>query len=247
MRTLKAAAGLARSFVVYYGQVWRNAGRRRFYGEFLREGDLAFDVGAHVGDRVRTWRQLGARVIAVEPQPALTAVLRRLYGKDSGVIIEPRALGATPGTATLHVSTASPTLATLSAGWVEQAQHEPRFRDVTWDRAVQVEVTTLDALIATHGAPRFCKIDVEGFEFDVLRGLTQPLPALSFEYLTETKQQVQACVNYVASLGAYRFRSSSVETMKWSQPRWLSAQEMCEWLDKLTLRDGSGDVYAQLP
>ena len=73
----------------------------RFYGAFLGPGDVGFDVGAHVGSRVRAWRALGARVVAVEPQPDFARILRLFFGRDSGVTIVPKALGAQPGTARL--------------------------------------------------------------------------------------------------------------------------------------------------
>ena len=44
--------------------------------QFVRPGDLVFDVGAHVGDRIAAFRRLGARVVAVEPQPALVRTLQ---------------------------------------------------------------------------------------------------------------------------------------------------------------------------
>lgn len=246
MRTLRRLGGVARSFVIYYGQAWRNAGRRRFYGQFLGPGDLAFDVGAHVGDRVRTWRQLGARVVAVEPQPVMADVLQRLYGKDHGVALERVALAATPGRATLHVSTSTPTLTTLSTAWMNEVQADERFRSTRWDEQVEVEVTTLDALIRRHGTPRFCKVDVEGHELAVLEGLSRPVEALSFEYIPVAKASAQACVRRLAALGPYHFRSSRVETMKWSEDRWLTAEEMVAKLEGLALNDRSGDVYARL-
>ncbi len=246
MRRVRRLAGVARSLVTYYGQVWRNAGRRRFYGQFLGPGDLAFDVGAHVGDRVRTWRQLGARVVAVEPQPVMAALLQRLYGRDDGVVLEPVAVGARPGRATLHVSSRTPTVTTLSEAWTRQVQADARFRRIDWDEAVDVPVTTLDALIARHGVPRFCKVDVEGFELPVLEGLSRPLEALSFEYLPVAKAAAQACVRRLAALGPYRFRSSRVETMRWAEDAWLSADGMCTRLEALPIEARSGDVYARL-
>jgi FkbM family methyltransferase len=238
--------GVVRSLAMYYGQFWRNGGRRRFYGQFLRPGDLAFDVGAHVGDRVRTWRQLGARVIAIEPQPVMANLLRRLYGNDDGVTLVADALGARPGRATLHVSSLTPTLTTLSSGWMRDVQADERFRSTEWDTSVDVEVTTLDALITKYGVPRFCKIDVEGFELEVLRGLSTPIDAVSFEYIPVAKALAQTCVRHLAALGPYRFRSSRVETMRWSDERWLTADEMVAKLESLALYDRSGDVYARL-
>jgi FkbM family methyltransferase len=246
VRALRHAYGLGRSLVTYYGQVWRNAGRRRFYSQFVSSGDLAFDIGAHVGDRVRTWLQLGARVVAVEPQPSMLRVLRRLYGERRQVAIEPVAVGSKVGKATLHVSSATPTVSTLSSAWIQRVQEDVRFQSTRWDETVEVEVTTLEQLIAQHGVPRFIKVDVEGLELEVFKGLSRPIEALSFEYLPVSKSIAQDCVRLLSGLGPYRFRSSQVETMRWAQERWLEPAEMVDHLEGLPLLDGSGDVYARL-
>ena len=67
-------------------------------------GDLVFDIGAHVGDRVASFRRLGARVVAVEPQPALATTLKLLYGRDADVTIEATAVGRAPGTTDLMIN-----------------------------------------------------------------------------------------------------------------------------------------------
>src|SRR5437762_7152286 len=143
--------GIARSLVMYHGQPGRQRRMRRLYGEFLGPGDLAFDIGAHVGSRVRAWRRLGARVIAVEPQPDCLTVLRLLYRRDPAVTIIPSAVGARLGRAQLALSSATPTVSSLSPQWRDAVAAERSFARVRWDRNVDVEVTTLDQLIATHG------------------------------------------------------------------------------------------------
>ena len=100
--------GIARSLVMYHGQPGRHRRLVNFYRQFLGPGDVAFDLGAHVGSRVRAWRKLGARVVAVEPQPDCLRVLRLFFGRDRGVTIVPVAVGAKPGTARLAVSTGRP-------------------------------------------------------------------------------------------------------------------------------------------
>jgi FkbM family methyltransferase len=246
LETLDRAYGLVRSLAVYYGQVWRRGRMEAFYGAFLKPGDLAFDVGSHVGNRVRAWRHLGARVVAVEPQPDFLAVLRAFYGRNRDVIIEDCAVGAERGEATLHISTRTPTVSTLSRGWIDDVQRDPRFGVVRWDSERRVRVVTLDDLVARHGEPAFCKIDVEGFELEVLRGLTRPLRALSFEYIPVAVERSVACIERVAAIGDYRFRHSRVETMRWAAPRWAGAAEMIATLRALDVGDRSGDVYALL-
>src|ERR671916_3168553 len=105
---LARAWGIARSLAIYPGQPAKHRRAVRLYGEFLGSGDLAFDIGAHVGGRVRTWRRLGARVVAVEPQPDCLRVLRLLFGRDRGVVLEPRAVGAQAGRARVGGSAATP-------------------------------------------------------------------------------------------------------------------------------------------
>lgn len=239
------AYGVARSLAMYYGPVWRRRRMVAFYRQFLGPGDLAFDLGAHVGNRVRAFRRIGARVVAVEPQPDFLAVLRALYGRDRGVILEPVAVGATPGEATLHISRRSPTLSTIAADWMRDVRADRRFDPVAWDTARTVEVSTLDALIARHGEPRFTKIDVEGGEPAVLAGLSRPLRALSFEYLPVARDRAVACIERLAGLGDYRFRTSRAETLRWDGP-WRDAGAVTDDLAALAVADRSGDVYAVL-
>ena len=131
------AFGLARSLGLYYGNPLRAARLTRLYAPFLGAGSLGFDIGAHVGSRVRCWRALGARVVAVEPQPDLLRVLHLIYGRDQAVTLVPQAVGATPGEAPLWVSDLHPTVTTLSTDWAERVSQGPDFRRVRWRRAGQ--------------------------------------------------------------------------------------------------------------
>ena len=242
---LTRARGLARSLLMYHAIPGRHRRMVRFYREFLAPGDLAFDVGAHVGSRVRAWRKLGARVVAVEPQPDCVRVLRLLFGRDPEVVIVTDALGAEPGTAQLGVSTATPTVSSMAPGWRDDVAHDASFVRVRWDRTVDVAVTTLDALVAEHGEPAFCKVDVEGFELDVLAGLSEPLRALSFEYLPPAHDAALAVLARVDELGDYRYNYSPVETLTWASPEWLDADGLRALLDRYRPLGRSGDVYAR--
>jgi FkbM family methyltransferase len=241
---ISRAAGIARSLVTYYGPIWRRRRMEAFYRQFVKAGDLAFDIGAHVGNRVRVFRRIGARVIAVEPQPDFVAVLRLLYGRDPGVFLEASGVAAEPGEGKLYLSTRTPTVSTFADSWIDDVQIDSRFQRVRWDSVISVPLVSLDELIARHGEPQFCKIDVEGFEYEVLRGLSEPLAALSFEYIPVAVDRAIACVDRIGALGDYRYRHSRVETHRWADGDWLAPQTMIEILGGLPAGDRSGDVYA---
>jgi FkbM family methyltransferase len=241
------AIGLARSLLVYHGIPGRQRRLRRLYVRFVRSGDLAFDIGAHAGNRVRALLALGCRVVAVEPQPDFARLLDTLFGaRRRDVHVVRAAVGADTGRAWLETSDRDPTLATTRPAWRAARQAEPGFAHVRWNRRLEVDLVTLDWLIARFGQPAFVKIDVEGAEAAALAGLSRPVPALSFEYLPGALDEVAACVVRLEALGPYRFNWSVGETHRLSSPTWVSGTALLDGLTTPAARRRSGDVYAAL-
>ena len=246
LESLRTARGIVRSLRIYYGHRARAAAMHRLYGAFVKRGDLVFDVGAHVGDRVAAFRHLGARVIAIEPQPAMVKVLKLLYGRRSDVTIEPVAIGRESGTIELMINADNPTVSTVSRSFVDAARDAPGWEAQNWKKNVSVPVTTLDALIAKHGIPAFIKIDVEGFEAEALAGLTRPVKALSFEFTTIQRDVALACVERCVALGLTRFNAALGESQEFEHVGWIASEAMARWLAELPHAANSGDVYAAL-
>jgi FkbM family methyltransferase len=248
MSSLVQYLGLIRSLWIYYGdpaQVHRAA---RFYRQFIGPGDLSFDVGAHVGSRIAAWTRLGARTVAVEPVPHCAQLLRLLYGRRRDVVLVEAALGPVEGRAELLVYDREPTVSTVSTGWAERMQQErPGFADVRWNRSVSVGLTTLDALVARYGEPAFCKIDVEGYDLEVLQGLSRPLRALSFECVPPAADLALACIDRLLTLGPYEFNFSYGESMRLHSTSWGGRDELAPLLRSLPADGPCGDVYARLP
>lgn len=246
MSTFARAWGVARSVVVYWGQPWKRRSMDRMYAHYVRPGDLCFDVGSHAGNRVRSFLSLGARVVAIEPQPDFVRMLTALYGSDPRVTVLPIGLADRPGTLTLHTSARHPTVSTFDRGWIDEVTRHEKWGGVAWDGALDVEVRTLDQLIAEHGEPAFVKIDVEGFEEDVIRGASRPLAALSFEYVPAAAGRALACVDRLEDLGRYAWRTSPGESHTFAQDDEWDADRLREFLTALKPDDASGDVYGRL-
>ncbi|MEO1172027.1 MAG: FkbM family methyltransferase [Myxococcota bacterium] len=200
-------------------------------------------MGAHVGNRVTAWRSLGARVVAVEPQPLFARYLRNWVADEEVEVLE-CALSNHPGNAALYTSSTNPTVSTLSVEWKEQVARDPGFEKVDWDGQSAVEVRTLDQLIERFGIPDFCKIDVEGAERAVLEGTRIALPALSFEALPAARGDALEVLGLLSARGDYRFNWSPSEsmTLAWDEAGdAITAQNFLQ-----TFEGASGDIYAWL-
>ncbi len=243
---LVGLAGIWRSIRIYHLDRAHHRAMDALYRRFVKPGDLVFDIGAHVGDRVASFRRLGARVVALEPQPGPARVIRLLRGHDPMVTILPVAAGARPGRITLKVNARNPTVSTASEAFLRSAEGAPGWEGQVWDRELEVEVTTLDELVARYGEPAFVKIDVEGFEDRVLEGLSRPLPALSFEFTTIARDVARRCLERLSALGSYGFDLALGESQRLELGRWVDAGEMAALIDALPHAANSGDVYALL-
>jgi FkbM family methyltransferase len=240
---VRTARATLRSFRIYYGDRRRAAAMDRLYGSFIRSGDLVFDVGAHVGDRVASFRRLGARVVAVEPQPTMVRALRLLYGRSASVAMEAVAVGREPGRTRMLINADNPTVSTVSPAFVEAARDAPGWETQRWNEIIDIEVTTLDALLARHGVPAFIKLDVEGFEAEALHGLSQRVRALSFEFTTIQRDVALACIERCSAMGYTRFNAALGESQA-LVGEWIGAGDVASWLIALPQSANSGDIYA---
>lgn len=235
---------MLRSLRIYYGNRTRAAAMDRLYRRFVAPGDLVFDIGAHVGDRIASFRRLGARVVAVEPQPALVGMLKLMYGRCRDVAVEPVAVGCSEGRIAMCINVDNPTVSTASAEFVAAARGAPGWETQRWTRSLDVPATTLDALIARHGMPAFVKIDVEGFEAEALAGLSARVAALSFEFTTIQRDVAQACIDRCLALGYTRFNAALGETQELVHRDWVDGKAIARWAASLPHEANSGDIYA---
>ena len=204
-------------------------GRRRareFYRGLVAPGDLVFDVGANFGVWTRLLLDVGARVVAVEPQPGIF--------KEPRALLESVAVGRASGESQLRV-TRDPNisgLSTLSAEWPDLLTESGRVYEGAWAGTIPVRVTTLDELIDKHGVPTYIKIDTEGWDAEVLAGLSHPVQHVSFEFVPEAAHVAEAAIGELSRLGEYRLSFLAEE--QWAPRPWPPTTPV--W----------GDVFAEL-
>jgi FkbM family methyltransferase len=224
-----------------------DAARLAFYGQLIAANDLVFDVGANVGNRTKVFLRLGARVVAFEPQSSCAGLLQQELGTHPGFRLVRKALGGKIGTAELRLGTAH-VLATMSETWIDAMQETGRFGAESWRGREPITVTTLDEVIREFGAPAFAKIDVEGYEREVLSGLSQPLRCGSVEFAVEAFEGILWCMERLCSLHMYEFQFSAGETMRFAWTQWLDLLQARDALTRLAQEDkyAWGDLYFRM-
>lgn len=225
-----------------------------FFGDFVHSGDLVFDIGANVGDFTDVFLRLGARVCAVEANPECIRQFKALYGNHRHCTLIAKAIGSAEGKGKMYLGEQGMhNVSTLSEAWKNAALKIDGLRRAGWNHTVEVDVLTIDQMIQKYGVPAFCKIDVEGFEYEVLQRLNQPLPCLSFEYVSWQLDPTIQCIKHLGNLGTYQYNMTINRTARdtdigeFQCKDWLNENQMIELLEQ-EVRDAemAGDLYARL-
>jgi FkbM family methyltransferase len=222
----------------------RYASQESFYATLVGRQDTVFDVGANVGHRAQIFARLCRQVVAVEPQAQCVRHLRSRFMFSRNVHIEQVALGDREGSALMSESD-SHTISSMSERFIETVG-KARFKDRHWERQVRVEVKTLDQLIARYGLPKFIKIDVEGYEAQVLAGLTSAVRYLSFEFTPELMDEAEKCVARLHSISdGYLFNYCLGEDLNFVLDNHVTGAELtASILPELARQGNFGDIYA---
>src|SRR5580704_1667555 len=214
-----------------------------FYAGCISRGDPVFDVGANIGVYSDAFQTLGARVVAIEPNPICCERLE-LIAKRSDLMIENCAVGSEPGVATMNVCS-DPTLSTLSSEWYESARTSPTHRSEEWLGTIDVRVATLYSLSQKYGIPAFIKIDVEGFEDHVLAGMSFAPKALSFEFHFALLNIARASLNNSSLRNGYCFNYIDGIEPEFRLDTWVSAGDLERILTEVHSRAEYGDVFCR--
>lgn len=217
----------------------------KFYSQFISKGDLCFDIGAHKGHRTGVFLKSGASVVAVEPQKDCFKYLQLKYGKKITLIN--CGVGDKEGVQEMFINSSS-SLSTFSKDWVKEAV-EGRFADTKWVAKSMVEIKTLDSLIKQYGTPKFCKIDVESYEYEVLKGLSQSIPFISFEFmLPENLEITKNCIDQLFKINPKaELNYSSGDNLHLDLENWMGIDEKEKFFQqKVFLEPSWGDIYVRM-
>ena len=209
--------------------------------KLLNSGDLFFDIGAHLGDKSKQFLDKNLKAIMVEPLPQCVDQLKLKFKEKTNIEILQKAVGKTTGNMTLEINTKMPTTSTMAKHW-----KSGRFSNEKWDQNITVEMTTLDHLIKIYGEPNYIKIDVEGFELDVLLGLSKKVGIISFEFTSEFLDQSINCLNHLEKIGYKKYNFSIGERRKFFS-EWSNIDDLMRQLKSEIQKDKLlwGDIYCK--
>jgi FkbM family methyltransferase len=215
----------------------------RFYSQFVRRGDLVFDVGANIGVYSEIFFELGARVIAIEPNPKCVRLLQALKQRSS-VIVEACAASDQPGTLVLQLS-AYNQLSSANPNWREKLDQTLQDK-AHWQDELTVDATTLTQLAEQHGVPDFVKIDVEGLDDRVIRGMSFKPSVLTFEFNRLLPEVAIRGMESSVFADGYEFNFVHCGTMECVASLWLDRAEFVHQLNELAGDQSNGDIIARL-
>jgi len=213
-----------------------------FYSTIVQKGDLVFDIGSNNGERAMVFEKLGAKLVCVEPQQKCVQLLHKYFGQNSDIVIIDKACGAAPGRGEITICDEADTISSMSEKWMKNGRFS---KDFHWQKKQPVEITTLDLLIEKYGVPALCKIDVEGFETEVLKGLHKKTGILSFEFTEEFFDDAETCMNLLDALGNTRYNFCLEEKMHYELPQFTSRIELTKAIKEKFKTDLWGDIYVQ--
>lgn len=165
---------------------------------------IIFDIGANKGlftDKCLSINKIN-KLIAIEPNPRLYEYLKNKYKNNETVIVLNNLVSEkNDELIDFYISNAD-TISTASIDWINKSRFA---NDYIWYPPIKIKSITLDELIKRYGTPDLIKVDVEGYELEVIKGLTIKQNEICFEWAEEEKGKINKTVEHLQSLGYNKF------------------------------------------
>lgn len=205
----------------------------------IKPGSLVFDVGANIGEKTDIFLSYGYSVVCFEPQEDLAEQLRLKYENKKNAQVSSLALG-TGGPIPFYKCNANK-ISTCSPKWITESRFAGRY---SWNEKIEIQSISLDMAIRFYGKPYYIKIDVEGYEGEVISGLTQKVPIVSFEYTKELFEDAKICIDKLSRIGFSKFNFTVGEFDQFVFPTWKSKEVLMPFIEGMNEPTLWGDLYA---
>lgn len=211
----------------------------------VKNDDLVFDVGSNLGNKSQSLLNLGARVVAFEPQQNCYLHSLNRFKNNKNWTVENIALDHKKGKGILHIANAH-TISSMSKQFIDETKKQ-RFQEYNWGNSIEIDTDTLDNMINKYGLPSFIKIDAEGYELNILQGLTKSINFISAEFTPELFDNSIKCMDYMHKINNnVLYNYGSGESQNFTFKKWETKETIINYLS--TLRNDKvefGDVYCK--
>jgi FkbM family methyltransferase len=209
----------------------------------IKKNDLIFDVGCNMGNKSQEFLKFDTKIVGFEPQPKCVNMLNNIFANNSSIIIEPIGLDFFKGKSFIYEATHH-TISSMSLDFINKVKEE-RFTDCNWGKKIEIQVDTLDNMILKYGTPNYIKIDVEGYELNVLKGLSSSIENISIEFTPELCQNSIDCINYIETInGNCKYNYGYCNNNYFKYENWVNKEEIISYLKSVKdYKFEFGDIY----
>ena len=229
------------SLVAYLKEKLNQRKKKFFLHNLIGTNKLVFDIGSNIGIKIDILLKLGHKIISLEPQNYCHKILKKKFNNNPNVVIIKMGAGAIEGELELNVSTKCHPFSSFIPDWQKGTKYD------SFDHVERVKITTLKNLISQFGQPYYCKIDVEGFEAEVLLGLNSKIPLICFEFHCYDEQKIYKCLESLRKLGYEKYNYSISEDYELQLNNWANNKDFIEIMKKEVQKNSKlwGDIYVK--
>jgi FkbM family methyltransferase len=165
---------------------------------------LIFDIGANTGNFTQEFLSAypDSSMILIEANDDLIPILKEKFLGNQNIVILNYLMSSINNQHINFYISDTNTISTASHDWMNLSRFSDTYR---WNKVIKKETINLDRLIEIYGKPDLIKIDVEGYELEVIKGLSSKQLEICFEWVEEDYDKLNSIVKYLEYLGYNNF------------------------------------------